>query len=183
MLILTGGLGQEPIVLDTALHGLVPVDRAIVSASSAARVVVATRGVVTLGVTVPVVGAADSATASSVTEATVVDLRVTEDVVALVGSLGPIDPPIVGVTAGCGLGGHLWQDSGSEYFYETITSFQTYCSSLLAEGAPRETPTRREAVKSFGFMFSQSTMMTVFLNFSFRVQKYYWGRDKKINSE
>merc|ERR1719336_3472070 len=79
VLILTGGLGQEPIVLDTALHGLVPVDRAIVSATSA-------------------------------TEATVVDLRVTEDVVALVGSLGPIDPPIVGVTAGCGLGGHLWQD-------------------------------------------------------------------------
>merc|ERR1719367_1623661 len=110
VLILTGGLGQEPIVLDTALHGLVPVDRAIVSATSAARVVVATRGVVTLGVTVPVVGAADSATASSVTEATVVDLCVTEDVVTLVGSLGPIDPPIVGVTAGCGLGGHLWQD-------------------------------------------------------------------------
>merc|ERR1712029_824133 len=109
VLILTGGLGQEPIVLDTALHGLVPVDRAIVSASSAARVVVTTRGVVTLGVTVPVVGAADSATASSV-KATVVDLRVTEDVVTLVGSLGPIDPPIVGVTAGRGLGGHLWQD-------------------------------------------------------------------------
>merc|ERR1719322_796810 len=80
VLILTGGLGQEPIVLDTTLHGLVPVDRAIVSASS-----------------------------SSVTEATVVDLRVTEDVVTLVGSLGPIDPPIVGVTAGCGLRGHLWQ--------------------------------------------------------------------------
>merc|ERR1719270_2617115 len=110
VLILTGGLRQEPIVLDTALHGLVPIDRAIVSASSAARVVVTTRGVVTLGVTVPVVGAADSATASSVTEATVVDLRVTEDVVTLVGSLGPVDPPIVGVTAGCGLGGHLWQD-------------------------------------------------------------------------
>merc|ERR1712025_346915 len=110
VLILTGGLGQEPIVLDTALHGLVPIDRAIVSTSSAARVVVATRGVVTLGVTVPVVGAADSATASSVTEATIVDLRVTEDVVTLVGSLGSIDPPIVGVTAGCGLRGHLWQD-------------------------------------------------------------------------
>merc|ERR1719342_1929130 len=73
VLILTGGLGQEPIVLDTALHGLVPVDRAIVSASSAARVVVATR-----------------------------------DVVALVGSLGSVDPTIVGVTAGCGLGGHFW---------------------------------------------------------------------------
>merc|ERR1719270_2668680 len=81
VLILTGGLGQEPIVLDTALHGLVPVDRAIVSATSAARVVVTTRGVVTLRVTVPVVGAADSATASTVTEATVVDLRVTENVV------------------------------------------------------------------------------------------------------
>merc|ERR1719422_1618980 len=79
VLILTGRLGQEPIVLDTALHGLVPVDRAIVSASSA-------------------------------TEATVVDLCVTEDVVTLVGSLGPVDPPIVGVTAGRGLGGHLWQD-------------------------------------------------------------------------
>merc|ERR1719277_1307993 len=107
VLILTGGLGQEPIVLDTALHGLVPVDRAIVSASSA-RVVVTTRGVVTLGVTVPVVGAADSAPATSVTEATIVDLRVTEDVVTLVGSLGSVDPPIVGVTAGCGLGGHFW---------------------------------------------------------------------------
>merc|ERR1712227_135116 len=102
--ILTGGLGQEPIVLDTALHGLVPVDRAIVSASSATRVVVA------LGVTVPVVGAADSATASSVTESTIVDLRVTEDVVTLVGSLGSVDPTIVGVTVGRGLGGHLWQD-------------------------------------------------------------------------
>merc|ERR1711963_436020 len=108
VLILTGGLGQDPIVLDTTLHGLVPVDRAIVSASSAARVVVTTRGVVTLGVTVPVVGAADSATASSISEATVVDLRVTEDVVALVGSLGSVDPTIVGVTAGCGLGGHFW---------------------------------------------------------------------------
>merc|ERR1719232_1696449 len=107
VLILTGGLGQEPIVLDTALHGLVPVDRAIVSASSAAGVVVATRGVVTLGVTVPVVRAADSATASSVTQATVVDLRVTEDVVTLVGSLRSVDPTIVGVTAGCGLRGHL----------------------------------------------------------------------------
>merc|ERR1719367_1810153 len=110
VLILTGGLGQEPIVLDTALHGLVPVDRAIVSASFAARVVVATRGVVTLRVTVPVVGAADSAPTSSVAEATVVDLRVTEDVVTLVGSLGSVDPTIVGVTAGCGLGGHFWQD-------------------------------------------------------------------------
>merc|ERR1719394_786779 len=110
VLILTGGLRQEPIVLDTALHGLVPIDRAIVSATSAARVVVTTRGIVTLGVTVPVVGAADSATASSVTEATIVDLRVTEDVVTLVRSLGFVDPPIVGVTAGCGLGSHLWQD-------------------------------------------------------------------------
>merc|ERR1719438_123278 len=99
-----------PCSLSKKVNSSKPVAVAVVSASSAARVVVATRGVVTLGVTVPVVGAADSATASSVTEATVVDLRVTEDVVTLVGSLGPIDPPIVGVTAGRGLGGHLWQD-------------------------------------------------------------------------
>ena len=62
---LAGRLGEEPVVLVTALHGLVPVD-AVVVAAATAGVVVAAVDVVALSVAVVVVWGADSTTASSV---------------------------------------------------------------------------------------------------------------------
>ena len=105
VLILTGGLGQEPIVLDTALHGLVPVE-AVVVAAAGAGVVVAAGLVVALRVTVPVVRTADTST-SSISQPAVGDLVLPEDHVALVGPVRPVDPPVVRVTASSSLRGHL----------------------------------------------------------------------------
>ena len=73
VLCLAGWLGQEPVVLVAALHGLVPVD-AVVVAATTAGVVVAAVDVVALSVAVVVVGGTHSATAASVTKTTVGDL-------------------------------------------------------------------------------------------------------------
>merc|ERR1712147_484284 len=60
---LAGGLGQEAVVIDTALLGLVPVDISIISASSG-------------------------------TQTTVCNLRISEDHVAFVGVVRSVDPSI-----------------------------------------------------------------------------------------
>ena len=73
VLCLAGRLGQEPVVLVAALHGLVPVE-AVVVAAATAGVVVAAVDVVTLGVTVVVVRSADSTATSSRAKTTVGDL-------------------------------------------------------------------------------------------------------------
>ena len=95
MLSLAGGLGEEAVVVDAALLGLVPihhvmlspmsslhspVDVSIISPSPGAAVVVAAVHVVALGVAVPVVRAAHSAPAPSRAQATVGDLSVPKQV-------------------------------------------------------------------------------------------------------
>ena len=66
MFSLTGGLSQEPVVLDTALHGLIPVDSAIISTSTV--VIIATGLVITLSVAIPIIRTADTSTTSSCKE-------------------------------------------------------------------------------------------------------------------
>ena len=97
MLRLAGGLGQEAVVVDTALLGLVPiyydhdisynvkapllpVDVSIISASPGAGVVVAAGYIIALSIAVIVVRATHSTPAPSGAQATVGNLRVSEQV-------------------------------------------------------------------------------------------------------
>merc|ERR1719510_487997 len=102
VLLLAGRLSQEAMVLDTALLSLKPVEASVVGSPTTGIRVLAAVGVIAVQIAVGVcrVAAPVRGTTAPIWKAGRVGL-VLEVHVALVGALGTINPPIVGVTVRC----------------------------------------------------------------------------------